>query len=141
MSRLADLSVDELHTLCTALGNAVKAMEEQKTRMQEHDRRETADYIECCIQDAELLQEEAVAALMRKNGRYKGLAPKTENKAGQARNSVFTPSVAAAPRKLSRTQSAQAVSQRFGVRHLPRGGRGVPNSGGEKREHREKPWS
>jgi hypothetical protein len=70
---LADLSIDELHTLCIALGNGVKAMEEQKARMQEHGRRETANYIECCIQDAELLQGEAVAALICKNGQYNGL--------------------------------------------------------------------
>jgi hypothetical protein len=139
MSRLADLSLDELHTLCTALGNAVKAMEEQKARMQEHGRRETADYIECCIQDAELLQEEAVAALMRKNRQYKGLAPKTESKAGQTQTSVFNWPVTAAPQKLSRTHSAQGVSHRFGVRHLPQGRRSVPNSArGENREHRDR---
>ena len=103
MPRLADLSVDELHTLCTALGNAVKAMEEQKARMQEWGRRETADYIECCIQDAELLQGEAVKALVLKNGQYKGAAPKVETKAGQAQDSAsFKRPVAAAHRKLSR---------------------------------------
>ena len=103
MPRLADLSIDELHTLCTALGNAVKAMEEQKARMQERGRRETADYIECCIQDAELLQREAVEALVRKNGQYKGMAPKVESKRSQAPDSAsFKRPAAAAHRKLPR---------------------------------------
>jgi hypothetical protein len=78
-------------------------MEEQKARMQERGRRETADYIECCIQDAELLQGEAVEALVRKNRQYKGVTPKVESKAGQAQDSAsFKRPMAAAHRKPSR---------------------------------------
>lgn len=54
-------TLDELHTVCTMAGNAVKNMD--RVRVEMKHRGATARYMDRCIDDAEELLEAAVDAL------------------------------------------------------------------------------